>query len=317
MAARAPAAPSRAPSFHHRALFHAGDEQFLAGVLPFVTEGLQAGEPVLVALGDARRELLSAALGEDACGVAFADVRRQGLNPARIIPVWQSFLDESAPDGRAARGVGEPAWAERDAHELDECDRHEQLLNVAFAGRPAWTLMCTYDEAALSADALETARRSHPFLGAAGECHANDAFSPRCAPFAGELEPAAGERDELAFDADTLPLVREAVRTAARDAGMAQERAEDLVLAVNELATNSVMHGGGRGTLHVVQGENTLVCEIRDGGHIEALLAGRLRPDPIRFGGRGLWLVNQVCDLVQIRSSPDAGTAVRVRMQLG
>jgi anti-sigma regulatory factor (Ser/Thr protein kinase) len=188
---------------------------------------------------------------------------------------------------------------------------------VAFAGRPAWTLMCAYDESSLSAATLEAARCSHPFVGGAGDYRANDGFRPRCAPFAGELQPAAGEQTELAFDAETLPLVRDTVRAAARGAGMEPTRGQDLVLAVNELATNSVMHGGGRGTLRLVSHENAVVCEVRDRGHIEALLAGRLRPDAIRFGGRGLWLVNQVCDLVQIRSSPDSGTAVRVRMQLG
>jgi anti-sigma regulatory factor (Ser/Thr protein kinase) len=59
----------------------------------------------------------------------------------------------------------------------------------------------------------------------------------------------------------------------------------------------------------------TLLVEIRDEGHIEESLVGRTRPTPEQPAGRGLWLVNQLCDLVQIRSSP-AGSVVRVHMHL-
>jgi anti-sigma regulatory factor (Ser/Thr protein kinase) len=91
------------------------------------------------------------------------------------------------------------------------------------------------------------------------------------------------------------------------------DRTEYLVLAVNELATNSVSHGGGRGTLQMWQEDESLVCEVRDRGRIEEPLAGRTRPGPDQLSGRGLWLVNHVCDLVQIRTTPD-GTVVRVQL---
>jgi anti-sigma regulatory factor (Ser/Thr protein kinase) len=86
---------------------------------------------------------------------------------------------------------------------------------------------------------------------------------------------------------------------------------EELVLAVNELATNSIRYGGGRGKLLLWRETDTLVCEIQDAGHIEDPLIGRSRPAHNQHTGRGLWLVHQLCDLVQIHSSP-AGTAVRV-----
>ncbi|HEY1450507.1 MAG TPA: ATP-binding protein, partial [Solirubrobacteraceae bacterium] len=89
---------------------------------------------------------------------------------------------------------------------------------------------------------------------------------------------------------------------------------EDFVLAVNELATNSVQHGGGGGMLRVWQEPGALVCDVRDRGFIEDPLAGRRRPPIDQYGGRGLWLVNRLCDLVQIRSSP-SGTVVRVHMR--
>ena len=54
-----------------------------------------------------------------------------------------------------------------------------------------------------------------------------------------------------------------------------------------------------------------VTCEIRDAGVITAPLAGRLRPPAAAAGGHGMWLANQLCDLVQVRSS-EAGTVVRL-----
>jgi anti-sigma regulatory factor (Ser/Thr protein kinase) len=98
-------------------------------------------------------------------------------------------------------------------------------------------------------------------------------------------------------------------------AGLDPARTADLVLAVDEVATNSLPHGGGRGTLRIWREDGTLVCEVRDAGRLQNPMAGRERPTPERDGGRGLWMVNQLCDLVQLRSFPD-GAAVRVHVYL-
>jgi anti-sigma regulatory factor (Ser/Thr protein kinase) len=91
-------------------------------------------------------------------------------------------------------------------------------------------------------------------------------------------------------------------------------RTEDFVLAANEIATNSVRYGGGRGVLRIWDEDDALVCEIRDAGLIDLPLAGRERPQPGQTSGFGLWLANHLCDLVQVRSDP-AGTVVRLHMR--
>lgn len=131
--------------------------------------------------------------------------------------------------------------------------------------------------------------------------------------YAGRLpSPApAGEVRELAFDVRALASLRHAVAGWADEAMLHSGSAEDLVLAVNELASNSVRHGGGRGTLRYWREAQALVCEVHDAGHIEDPHVGRTRPGPDAHSGRGLWLVDQLCDEMQIRSSR-AGTVVRV-----
>ena len=91
--------------------------------------------------------------------------------------------------------------------------------------------------------------------------------------------------------------------------------AENLRLAVNELASNSVRHGGGAGTLTTWRQDGVLVFQVSDGGRIGERLVGRVRPEPDQASGRGLWLVNHLCDLVQIRSDAH-GSSVRVQMRL-
>jgi anti-sigma regulatory factor (Ser/Thr protein kinase) len=303
-------------SFRHEALFYYGEEAFLRGTLPFVTEALQAGEPVLVAVRDERARALKDALGDAGARVRFVDVRELGRNPARVIPAWREFLSEHADEGRAVRGIGEPMWPGRSEAELDECQRHESLLNLAFAYGPPWSLLCPYDLDELDPQQIRAARATHPVLMHEGVSHRSDAYLPlNRAPsaFTGALPEPPADRDELAFTFRGLGAVRSLVSARAELAGLGDDAREDLVLAVNELVTNSVQYGGGGGTLRVWSERDELVCDVRDRGYIEDPLAGRIAPPLDQHGGRGLWLVNHLCHLVQIRSTPN-GTVVRVRM---
>jgi anti-sigma regulatory factor (Ser/Thr protein kinase) len=94
---------------------------------------------------------------------------------------------------------------------------------------------------------------------------------------------------------------------------LAPARIPDLVLAVDETVTNSIRYGGGEGVLQIWSQDGKVVCEVRDNGVIDQPLAGRLVPDSTEPGGFGLWLANQLCDLVQIRTSQQ-GSVVRLHI---
>lgn len=98
--------------------------------------------------------------------------------------------------------------------------------------------------------------------------------------------------------------------------GLSATRRADLVMAVNELATNSVRHAGGSGRLGIWREGDALLCEVRDSGQFDWPRLGRRRPPADQVSGRGLWIVDQLCDLVQFRRVP-GGSAVRVGMRLG
>lgn len=317
MSVSALAADRSMQEFRHEALFYGSQGEFLDGVGSFVAEGVAAGEPVLVAVSAVKIDLLREQLGPAAEGVRFTDMAEFGQNPARIIPVWQDFVDNHAADGRALRGIGEPVWPGRSPAELAECHRHEALLNVAFAESPPWWLVCPYDVAALPPDVVAEARRTHPYLMQSDTQHDSAEFvgiEHIVEPFADQLPEPDHDVPELVFGAAPLEPIRDFVVAHARRAGLVADKVHDLVLAVNELATNSLRHGGGRGRVRVWSEGDATLCEVRDSGRVGDPLAGRHRPGTRQEGGRGLWLANQLCDLVQLRSS-EAGTVVRLHMR--
>jgi anti-sigma regulatory factor (Ser/Thr protein kinase) len=309
-----PAPPRPHSSYRHEAYLYRGAEEFLAGTVPFVREGIASGQPVMVAVVEPRAGLLREALGADAAEVEFVDMAVLGRNPARIIPGWRRFLDEHCRDEQPVRGIGEPIWSGRRAAEVAECQLHEALLNLAVdPDTPMW-LRCPYDVEALDPAVVEEAHRSHPILveldsyaGSrwyGGAHHVSDSFG------AGLPEPPE-HVEGVEFGWADLAPVRDAIAAHAAVAGLDAERTWELALAAHEVAVNSVRHGGGRGTLRVWREPEALCCEIRDSGRIDDPLAGRRPPVGDQEDGRGLWLANQLCDLVQVRSGPE-GTAVRI-----
>jgi anti-sigma regulatory factor (Ser/Thr protein kinase) len=302
--------------FRHEALLYAGWADFVAGTVPFIRDGVKAGEPVLVVESVDKIEMLRVALGDFAGAVLFADMADVGANPARIIPAWHDFVSRHGATGRRLRGIGEPIWKGRSPDELIECQRHESLLNVAFGHGQPWWLLCPYDTEKLDEAVIDEARRSHEFVTERSTAKASDVFrglQASGAPFDVPLPEPGTALDEMAFGPSDLAAMRALVSRHARAAGI-DVRAAELATALNEVATNSIRHGGGSGTLRVWQEDSTMVCEVRDSGRFDKPLADRERPSVSTSAPRGLWLANQLCDLVQIRTFP-YGTVVRLHMR--
>ena len=295
--------------FRHEALIYQGRRGFLEGSAPFIRRGLGAGEPVLVVVAGHKIEWLREELGDEAADVFFEDMTDAGANPGRLINRWRQFARSHA-DAPGLRGIGEPASPDRSAEALDECSRHEALLNLAFEADRHLRLLCPYDAAVLSPAVVAEAHRTHPVVVENGGAHPSDVYANAAGTLDGALADAPDDAIELEFGAGDL----RAIRMFAEDHGRAHELSvtdlENLVFAAGELAANSVQHGGGHGTIAVWGGVGSAVLEVRDEGVIRDPLVGRLKPRADGCRGRGLWLVEQLCDLVQIRSGPE-GTVVR------
>jgi anti-sigma regulatory factor (Ser/Thr protein kinase) len=289
---------------------YSDDEEFLAGVGAFLEAGLDADEPVMAAVPAPRLELLRDRFGDAA---RLVDMAELGRNPGRIIPALRDWLDGHGQG--PARIVGEPIWPGRSAAEAAEGLRHEALLNLAFAGDLV-TILCPYDTAKLDPRVVDDAGLTHPQLVCDGHtadsaCYADPEaiYTATDRALSSPVEPVS--RMRVTRD---MTAVREFV--AARAGGLDHARCFDLLLAVNEAAVNTFVHGDGEGVLRVWRDNGELVCELSDGGaSIADPLAGRRRPDPRTSTGRGLWMINQICDLVELRPGR-GGTTVRLHMSL-
>jgi anti-sigma regulatory factor (Ser/Thr protein kinase) len=298
----------------HAALFYRGRDDYLSGTVGLVRVALDRGEPVFVAVPGRRVGMLREELGADAGRVVFGDMAQIGRNPARIIPALRAFIDRHP--GERISYLDEPAWPSRTDRELREAARHEALVNLAFAGTPA-TIMCPYDLTGLPAEALADAERTHPILVQHGVSLPSAAYlGPHVLPARCDqplARPPAGTPTGH-YRAD-LHSVRDLVTECAARAGLQPDRMLDLVLAASEVAANTLRHTAAGGTVRVWHTDAEILCQIDDSGWITDPLAGRVRPPAEEPGGQGLWLVNQVCDLVEIRTG-ELGTTVRMHMSL-
>jgi hypothetical protein len=253
--------PGPGRPFRHEAFFYAGDDHFLDGTVEFIRDGVHSLEPVLVVVSARKIDLLRTRLASDADKVRFADMDDVGLNPARIIPAWAEFVHEHGD--RPLRGIGEPISAQRSGAELVECQHHESLLNVAFGASTGFTLLCPYDTAALGPDVLDEARASHPFIDQDGSHSPSPGYrgtDTRADPSFESLPEPPDSSVSLMCQAGALDALRSLVRRVAAHAGLDEARTADAVIAVNEVASNSLCHAGGSGVLRMWSTGDTLIC---------------------------------------------------------
>jgi anti-sigma regulatory factor (Ser/Thr protein kinase) len=296
----------------HVAFFYRDPAEGRAQMLGFARDGLARGEPLFMAVPAARAlgDQLAAEPGEFVC----SDITGAGRNPARIIPELRAFIDKH--DGQRVRVIGEPIWPGRSPAEIREVVRHEALVNLAFAESRV-TFMCAFDAMRLSPAAISRVRRTHPeHLGGGRPVAAPDQAPVWQIPPACDrpLSPPPPSAECLGYETDLAP-VRRLAETHALRTGLAAERVPDLVLAASEIAANTLGHTTSGGTFHVWHDEEEIVCQVHDQGWITDPLAGRVRRPP-GSRGQGLFLVNHVCDLVELRTGP-GGTTVRMHMNLG
>lgn len=308
-------AEPRPAGFWHAALLHRGVAEFEAAACEFAKTAARVGAAVLIACPARSLGRLRARLDGLGDRVTWADMADIAPNPGRLIHEISRFAGQHP--GRDIYLVQQATWPSRSDEELWEVFRHEALLNVALAGVPVHVL-CPYDTT-LPARMISCAEATHPVITSGGGWRPSSRYQRAGSTVPDEcdqpLPPVPGSARVADFT-DDLAAVRHLVSLHALAAGLSRARTDDLLIAVGELAANTLAHGGGQGTLALWATVGEVTCQIRDAGYITDPLAGRLRPGPAAAGGgRGLWLVHQLCDLVQVRTGP-AGTTIRVHMHL-
>ena len=305
--------PARAEqSYRHEAFLWHDRTDFIDGLVPFIAEGLEADEPVMVATIGEHTDWLREALGPAAELVCFIDMAELGRNPAKIIPAWQKFIDLEAGGNRPARGVGEPIWAGRHTDELIECQVHEALLNVAVDPMTPFWLVCPYDAERLDPSVIDEAYRSHPVVIEADAYRGSTQYAGRAhleEMLGSELPPLQGEPTAIPFNAKNIDRLPRFLKLEGHVAGLKLKQAADLAAATHGLAAGSLERGATGGVIRMWRQPHSVVYEILDDTYVDDPLAGRRAP--VVDSADALWTANQLCDLVQLRSTP-AGTTVRL-----
>ncbi len=301
--------PASAP-FWHAALVYADEREFLAGAVPYLREGLRAGERLLVVTSRPNVEALRQRLGGHEPAIEYADSIAWYSAPGPTLTAYDDYMREHTRNGRRVRILGEPPWREELPLQRQAWQRYEALLNVACRHHRAHTL-CPYDARALDRDILATAQCTHPTLLTPEGTRASEDYVD-AADFCARLDEQplpqpGGPVEQVVFTAADLARVRAFVAETAERAGLPPIQADELVVAVNEITGNAVRHGGGLGRLRAWREDHHLVFEVDDAGtaHPDPL-AGYVRrpPDAETTGGYGLWLARQLCDLVEVRHGP-------------
>jgi anti-sigma regulatory factor (Ser/Thr protein kinase) len=293
--------------YSHQAVPYAGEQQFLSCCAAMADRAAARDEQLMFLVDSAKLDALRDTLGSPPDDVSFVELDEHASNPALLITLLDGL--RSTADGRRCVTVHEPSQDGPSAARA-ETRLGESVLNSPSLNSWNLAVLCLYNSADLDAAALGEMRRTHPSVW--GE-DGNPAYEPHLADirFSESLPAVPGDAIRHQLHGRDLASAREFVRGNAE--GLAPDRREDLVLAANEVITNSIQHADGQCQVAMWDEGESVVCDVRDNGHITDPLVGRLAPRTGATAGRGLWLANHLCDLVQIRSS-QAGTTVRLRI---
>ncbi|MFI0447192.1 anti-sigma factor RsbA family regulatory protein [Actinomadura sp. 6N118] len=304
----------------HRALLYGSERDFADVTVPYLHEGVKAGDAVVVITSAARTALLREQLGaEPAARIEFIGQGDWFKGPMQTLADYYDRTHRDWwPRGRL-RLLTEPVWTGLTPLEVREWKRHEAILNVAFAGTPS-TFVCAYDTSALDGHIIVDAAHTHPELVDPEGVRASEHFVDPAEFYAGcnapPLAPPPAGAARRAFASGELPGLRAFLSVESMRLGLPEEQVLPFVLAVNEVATNIIRRGGGQGGVWLWAEGGELICDVADPGRpMEDRFLGYLRPRPHQPGGAAMWAVRLLCHIVEIRSG-EHGVLVRMHLKL-
>ncbi|RZT88852.1 anti-sigma regulatory factor (Ser/Thr protein kinase) [Pseudonocardia sediminis] len=282
-------------------------------------EALERGDRALAVVDPGCRAELDRTLGADA-GVEFRTPEDMHSAPAFTVATrWARIAREATGrDGTRMTTVGQHIDT-LPVTDPGYWTRLDVALDRVLDGLPV-TMLCCFPDRPGARDVAATLHDA--LLVDGGEVPSTSRRDPRDllaehpqAPPADLGEPLF----EMDVDLAALGTLRRTVHTEATLSGLGPSRTSDLVLALNEIATNGVEHGSGLPRLRLWRGPEGLTGEVADSGRTRLPFPGMLAPPPAGVRGRGLWLASELTDVLQVWTADDdpdcpAGTVVRVLM---
>jgi anti-sigma regulatory factor (Ser/Thr protein kinase) len=298
---------SDATALRHHAFVYESRDEYLACAVPFLKEGLAAGEGAIVAHTKAGLAMMREALGPDATEVTFVDVSSAYTRPARTLAAYHTVYAEQLQKTEKLRAVADVQFGP-DPREWDQWTGYEAVINRSFGHLPAW-ILCSYNASGTPDPVIDGVWQTHPEVLdgktwiASGLYEEPDQLLRRIAPPPETLPELRSIR--LEHDAEQ---VREHLARELLAAGLSEAKTLEMLLAATEIATNAMQHGRGIEEIRVGRAHGRFVCEIIDRGEgFDDPTAGYLAP---RAGtGSGLWVARQLTWRIEYFRSPRGFTA--------
>jgi AcrR family transcriptional regulator len=290
------------PQFVHEALVYDSTEAFLARLVPFIRDGLEARQPVIAVLGPDKIALLEEVLGDQARDVLFGDASALYRRPAHAIAEYRDHLDAhlaARPELDLIRIIGEVRFGSS-LQEHADWTMYESMLNEGFADYPAWVI-CPYDTRALPTHIVANAPCTHPLVSTSEQPEASSGYIDTDELIARPVPREAGLTDREPFGSMTihdeaeLDELRRFVAGAARAAGLAPTVVLDVSVAAGELVRDALRRGSA--SVHVVRHGARWMCDVV-GGSGETVSRTRV----------GLSIARLVSDRVELSTETGAQT---------
>ena len=306
----------------HDALVYESIDELVDVAAPFLLEGLAAGESVVIATAAETADVLRDAVdGNPRVHVLERGDVYRARTPTAITTFRRLAEQRMAEGVSRVRVVGEVDFGGTERDRL-EWQRYESVINEALADWPLWGL-CVFDAQRLPGPVLESALHTHPWKVTPGGRRPNPEFvAPadylRTLPVPPEPLETAPPRLDAPDVTDFIGL-RHAVAAALATVPAPRDLIEDFLLAVDEMTSNALRHGGPPVSLRLWVAPDRIVCTIADhGGGWDDPFAGYgpAHGSDLSRGGMGLWLARQLCDHVDITTGDD-GARVRLTVRLG
>jgi hypothetical protein len=298
----------------HEAGFYASDEEFLALIVPFVTEGLAAGEPVVIGYDDRKCDLLRAELSRPQAVTFIADTRLYAT-PARAIEAYREQFEDHVAVGAEQIRIAGDVPHEGNGGRFAGWDRYESAVNAVWQDYPVYS-RCLYDATTVAASVRDVVERTHRRVLTADGRVTTSRHYQEVPDFEG-LPPAA---DPLEATGPGVALVDASLKQIRRRvAGAAHGRVDpdafdQLMFALSEAVINAQLYGRPPVTVRAWTGPDRIVVHVHDAGPgpgdtLTGLVAA---PDGAGGAGLGLWLAHQLSG-IDIALLSDDGFTVRLR----
>ena len=294
-------------ALRHNAIVYESDDEYLACAVPFLRDGLQAGEGAIVAHTKTGIAIMREALGPDAERVAFVDVSWAYTRPARTLAAYHEVYAEQLRRSPRLRAVADVQFGP-DPREWDLWTGYEAIFNRSFAHLPAWVL-CSYNANGTPDPIIEGVWRTHREVVDRDSWTTSELYEDPEHVLRRITPPPEALPDlrsiPVAHDTEQL---RERLAHELVAAGHGEAKTLEMLLAATEIATNAIRHGAGIEDIRIGRTHGRFVCEITDRGPgFDDLAAGYLAP---RDGvGSGLWVARQLTWRLEFFQSPRGFTA--------